>query len=533
MINKKHSIRRISIYAFSIFFLGIILSGFFVYFFINKGIKLNNEYAFYNTAVEKVSSYKHFTEDLLTSPNLPKAKKNWLESKSLIKSYINHSLIVDVLEDETILNYWKIIDYESNEIHKQLKNQYFQSDKLMEKGILRRLGEECYLNIDSDLYLELLSFKNKIDFLLQNEVFLLNELNDLKTNQQQILFTQIEYTKKIGILHVLITLFLTILITGFIIKLISKTENELLLTKNNLQIQLAKELNIVDKYVSISTTDTEGIITYVSSAFCNTSGFSKDELIGKRHNIIASKETPLEIYKDLWEGIINTGEWAGELQNKTKNGNIYWVAINISSIKDPKGMVIGYIAYSENITNSKQLYDLSITDELTALHNRRYFEEIAPPLIHAAKRNKALITFVMLDIDFFKQYNDSYGHQAGDNALKQVSDILRNSINRSSDYSFRLGGEEFGLLYHINDENDAVKIAENVRKNIADLKIEHNKSSVSDVLTISVGVYVVYPDDKSSFKIIYKSADDALYAAKRGGRNRVYSASCKNPVLER
>ena len=169
----------------------------------------------------------------------------------------------------------------------------------------------------------------------------------------------------------------------------------------------------------------------------------------------------------------------------------------------------------------KELEKMAKIDSLTTLFNRRYFDEIFPNKIKIAKRNRRFLIFAMADIDSFKKHNDTYGHQAGDEVLKSISRCFLDSMQRPDDYVFRLGGEEFGLLFQADDKNEGLKVVEKIRQNIEDLKIAHIENSVSLYVTVSIGLHVIKPQDKHDYDEIYKIADDALYEAKQKGKNRV------------
>jgi diguanylate cyclase (GGDEF)-like protein len=126
-----------------------------------------------------------------------------------------------------------------------------------------------------------------------------------------------------------------------------------------------------------------------------------------------------------------------------------------------------------------------------------------------------------LDIDFFKQYNDTYGHQAGDEALKAVAKCLKSSLKREGDLAFRLGGEEFGILCSGLDHSQAFDFANSIRERVEDEKIEHKSSLASQHVTISMGLVVAEPELVNSVNDIYRYADEALYKAKENGRNQV------------
>lgn len=169
---------------------------------------------------------------------------------------------------------------------------------------------------------------------------------------------------------------------------------------------------------------------------------------------------------------------------------------------------------------NKQLEESSFTDPLTSLSNRRYFNIIYEREYKRAMRLQHNIAFMMLDIDFFKQYNDTYGHLAGDETLKAVADVLKTTLKRPTDYVFRLGGEEFGVLLTETNEQETKLVAGNINKNIESLEIEHEKNGASDFVTISIGVVLTIPSSEAEQESILSEADKKLYEAKESGRNR-------------
>lgn len=175
----------------------------------------------------------------------------------------------------------------------------------------------------------------------------------------------------------------------------------------------------------------------------------------------------------------------------------------------------------ENV--EKKLEAMTVTDELTSLYNRRYFNEIFPKLINSAKRENENIGFAILDIDYFKQYNDTYGHIAGDEVLKTLADAMRRSLQRADDYCFRLGGEEFGVLFKGLNADEAKVFINNMKQNIENLHIKHEKSQVSQYVTASFGLVVRDAKSVESENELYKEADEILYEAKESGRNIVVS----------
>jgi len=169
---------------------------------------------------------------------------------------------------------------------------------------------------------------------------------------------------------------------------------------------------------------------------------------------------------------------------------------------------------------NKKLENVSYTDTLTSLHNRRYFNFIYDKELKRAKRDKRFITFMMLDIDFFKQYNDTYGHIQGDVALKSVAKILKELLKRPSDYVFRLGGEEFGVILSDTDEINSSKVAQKICDAIENENIIHESSTVNDFITISIGMVCCVADEALDEELLITKADEMLYDAKKNGRNR-------------
>lgn len=164
-----------------------------------------------------------------------------------------------------------------------------------------------------------------------------------------------------------------------------------------------------------------------------------------------------------------------------------------------------------------------LIDKMTSLYNKSYFEKICnKKIIHAQKRGEGFALMV-LDIDYFKQYNDTYGHPAGDKALIAVSGVLQNTLRRSTDMAFRIGGEEFAVLTEI-EKKEAYAMAQKILKDVQDLKIEHRNSTVAKYLSVSIGLYIVTGEHHETMDEVYKIADNALYDAKDSGRNCVVLA---------
>lgn len=182
---------------------------------------------------------------------------------------------------------------------------------------------------------------------------------------------------------------------------------------------------------------------------------------------------------------------------------------------------VNRVFYLKNREFIEKIEELTITDAMTGLYNRRYFDKVFEDSLRVQQRTNQLLVFIMLDIDFFKQYNDTYGHQAGDKAIKAVAKHLKLALKRASDMAFRLGGEEFGILCVGMNEAEVLTFANSIRTNIENEQIKHKHSKVSRYLTISMGAIIVKAGIIESVNHMYKCADKALYKAKENGRNQI------------
>ncbi len=168
------------------------------------------------------------------------------------------------------------------------------------------------------------------------------------------------------------------------------------------------------------------------------------------------------------------------------------------------------------------LENLANSDGLTKIGNRRRFESFLSDEWHRAVRFHTEISLVMIDIDHFKQFNDTYGHQAGDECLQKVAEAFADAIKRPTDLVARFGGEEFALILGGTDSAGAITIADHALENLRELEIQHASSPIGEILTVSVGIATVLPRMGSGEADLIKAADDALYQAKKSGRNQIH-----------
>ncbi|SKB82052.1 diguanylate cyclase domain-containing protein [Malaciobacter marinus] len=307
----------------------------------------------------------------------------------------------------------------------------------------------------------------------------------------------------------------------FIIIKANRKLNKEITNRRKIEKELKSYIKIVDENIISATTDLKGNILHVSNAFCKVSKYTKKELIGKTHSILKHESMDKKVYKELWETISKDKIWQGEIKNKTKQGDCFWVKAIISPTFNEDGIKVGYTSIKEDITTKKKLERLSITDELTKTYNKRYFNELMPKLLNSIKRKNEYITFSIFDIDYFKPYNDTYGHLKGDNALKEVTKEVMSNLNRADDFCFRLGGEEFGIVFKDSNPEKSKEFLEKIKNSIENLKIPHENNKVSPYVTASFGYVCTKAEDIDSVDILYKKADEQLYKAKENGRNIV------------
>ncbi|MDX2128633.1 MAG: diguanylate cyclase [Chloroherpetonaceae bacterium] len=167
------------------------------------------------------------------------------------------------------------------------------------------------------------------------------------------------------------------------------------------------------------------------------------------------------------------------------------------------------------------LYERSITDKLTGLSNRSKFYEFFQKEWRRLARNASPLSLLMIDVDHFKKYNDTYGHLAGDKALQEVSSVLKHASQRVTDLAARLGGEEFAIIYSNTDLNTAHRYAESIRTAVSNLRIRNEGVSPDHYLSVSIGIFSLSVTPSESMDTFIEFADKALYQAKSRGRNQI------------
>lgn len=277
--------------------------------------------------------------------------------------------------------------------------------------------------------------------------------------------------------------------------------------------------------------DTKGNIESSSRAAEKTFGWSIAELNGKPFNQLLSINFK-EIYADLFtsETASVTSKLIGnvrEIVAKHRMKREFPCELSINYIDIPELDRPFFTAVLRDITLRKiteQRMDwLSFHDELTKIYNRRYLNEQFEKEWKRLLRSKEHLAMIMIDVDFFKNYNDSLGHQVGDNCLSMIASSLEIAMRRSTDFVARYGGEEFVVLLPATDLAGAELVAANLLTSIRNLSIPHPTSKASKKVSVSMGVAAMVPTMGCSYERLIRFADQALYKAKETGRNKFCS----------
>ena len=256
----------------------------------------------------------------------------------------------------------------------------------------------------------------------------------------------------------------------------------------------------------------------INRAFTHITGYTENEVLGRNPKMLASGQHDRNFYTTMWEAIEREGRWQGEIWNRRKNGALYPEWLLIQTMRDSKNNLTHYIGTFTDLTERKETEErvkwLAHFDPLTGLPNRTLLHIRSNLAISLAQRRHEPLALMFLDLDNFKNVNDSLGHGIGDELLKQFADRLSTSV-REQDTISRLGGDEFVLILPGADTDGAAYLAERLLS-IAARQYNIERHEIN--LTVSIGI-AMYPTDGTDFDTLWRSADAAMYRAKQSGRN--------------
>lgn len=298
--------------------------------------------------------------------------------------------------------------------------------------------------------------------------------------------------------------------------------------------QLKKLVRAVEySSTAVYITDLNGDIEYINPKFTKITGYTNEEIIGENPRILSSGETPEEVYAALWETISSGKEWQGIFHNRKKDGSLYWARNSISGVKNAKGEISHYIAIQEDVTYeyelSEQISYQANHDALTGLVNRHEFERRAERLLTTVHQGETKHALCFMDLDQFKVVNDTCGHIAGDELLRQLSSVLQHTV-RQRDTLARLGGDEFGILMEHCTLDQAHRVACTLQKAIQDYQFSWEEHTFK--VGVSIGL-VAITNTIPNLTELLKQADAACYMAKDLGRNRIHVYHAEDSELTR
>jgi len=317
-------------------------------------------------------------------------------------------------------------------------------------------------------------------------------------------------------------------------------DDELRLRLYGLERSLVRDLAMVSRLFDktfertgegVMITTPDAVILDVNAAFCQVTGYSRDEAVGRTPRLLSSGYQDARFYAHMWQSLIESGRWQGEIWNRRKNGEVFLERLSIGAVKDSLGEVTHFVGSFSDITanklNEERLHRLANYDALTNLPNRVLFRDRLQQAVARAARNGTSVALLFVDLDRFKILNDTLGHNAGDKLLIDVARRLAAGV-RESDTVARLGGDEFAVLApDLEEGNRALQIAQKVAEAVG-RPLQAGEHEV--FVTASVGV-ALFPMHADNVEELLQCADLAMYDAKNGGRNTI-QLSRKNVSAE-
>lgn len=288
------------------------------------------------------------------------------------------------------------------------------------------------------------------------------------------------------------------------------------------QFLLEQKNKLIDEHVYITTSDLSGKIIDISQAYLSFTGYTKEEVIGKNHSIFRNKKMDSAIIKNLWDTILADKIWRGELKNHKKSGEEYWIKTMIAPLYDRNNKKIGYTSIKEDITDKKRLEELSITDPVTSMHNRRFFDHYLKREVKHAILKQEKFGLILMRVDYYQEYAQMYGNVLADKVLIDLSAKIEQTIGPKVNDVFRTGEDEFAIVILDKDDATIKKAANELLECAASLSVQHEGSKTSEHLSISVGavnlenhIYNINSND------VYNIAENNLYRAQKKGGGRV------------
>jgi diguanylate cyclase (GGDEF)-like protein/PAS domain S-box-containing protein len=284
--------------------------------------------------------------------------------------------------------------------------------------------------------------------------------------------------------------------------------------------------------------DRDNPIIYANPAFEKLTGYERVEILGRDCRFLQGSDRDQPVLGEVRKALREGESCLVTLRNYRKDGSLFWNELSISPVHDDKGKLIYFVGVQKDISKRmaaetqlnktreelERAYQMlekeSIVDPVTGIYNRRFFEKNGIQEWNRALREGRELSVFVIDIDYFKGYNDYYGHAEGDTCLQRVAGEMKETFSRATDVIVRHGGDEFIVLATGLDAEASMERANALCQKIAAIGIPHEASQVRKHVTVSIGVSTLKPDSSNSLPQVIQAADKALYAAKAKGRNR-------------
>ncbi|MES9833873.1 MAG: EAL domain-containing protein [Candidatus Thiodiazotropha sp. DIVDIV] len=315
-----------------------------------------------------------------------------------------------------------------------------------------------------------------------------------------------------------------------------KLEQEIQSRKETSEELKKLSLAVEQSPASVVITDLNGLIEYVNPKFCEVSGYTSVEVIGEHTQMLGADTNDKELFSQMWKTIENGEVWKGDFCTKRKNGTIYWESAVIAPIRDDNKITTHYLAVKEDITDQKaieeKLVHQATHDQLTGLPNRFLAFDRLEQLLQRAKRSDSYVAIIYIDLDNFKNVNDSMGHSIGDELLVKIAKRIQEQL-RTEDTLARVGGDEFlAIIPDVTNLSTDLERVVTRLLNTTEVPVILNSREVT--ISSSLGI-AIYPEDGDTVSSLMSNADIAMYDAKHAGRNtfRFFTKELNTKVIEK
>jgi diguanylate cyclase (GGDEF)-like protein/PAS domain S-box-containing protein len=493
---------------------------------LNHSITFDKEIEYYtNLNTNLLKSIKSFIILLKKQNNDNNALSKLQELKEyagLERAYIYHQLLLKKFDDKS---FQKIKEL-------QIKQDTDQEAFILEASIESLQIYNNNLNLSTEFTLMQLRKKYEQKQLSSKDAdFWFNtttqRIDDLEKISSEILKKYIHisnqvHNKAINSLYITAVLWILSIISLAILSYILKN---LIQNEESLIEELRISAYTFDSHEAMTITDVNGTIIKVNDAFTRITGYSREEVIGKNPRVLKSMKHDDEFYKEMWRQLHTVGKWSDDIYNKRKNGEIYLERLSITAIKDEKDITTHYIAQFLDISDVKKAQEIAQHqadhDFLTGLLNRKALIQRLNEEFVKARRHNFLHAFLFLDLDEFKNVNDTYGHNTGDKLLVEISNRLKQLL-REEDILARISGDEFAIIILNIDENEA-EAAKDISKLATKIIDALNQVFILGEYKIKIGASIgikLFPDAEKDVASVIIHADTAMYQAKAQGKNQ-------------